>query len=52
MKAIKQPKTLMEAIVFFSKYENCHDFLVSLRWPGGVTCPLWIGSCDISRKTA
>ena len=36
---MKQPKTLMEAIVYFSKYENCHDFLVSLRWPGGVTCP-------------
>ena len=36
---MKQPKTLMEAIVYFSHYENCHDFLVSIRWPHGVACP-------------
>lgn len=32
--------TLQEAIQFFSNYENCKAFLVSLRWPDGtVRCP-------------
>jgi transposase-like protein len=32
--------TLQQAIQFFSNYENCHNFMVSLRWPDGkVTCP-------------
>ena len=33
------PKTLLEAVTFFAEYQNCHDFLVSLRWPNGVRCP-------------
>lgn len=34
------PKTLQEAILFFSDYENCRDFMVELRWPDGVVrCP-------------
>lgn len=34
------PKTLQQAIIFFSKSENCHEFLKTLRWPDGVvTCP-------------
>ncbi len=33
------PKTLREAIVFFASFDHCRDFLVSLRWPSGVTCP-------------
>ena len=36
----KAPKTLQEAVVFFSNYENCHEFMVTLRWPDGkVQCP-------------
>lgn len=34
------PKTLQEAILYFSDFENCKGFLVSLRWPDGVVkCP-------------
>ena len=34
------PKTLQEAIVYFSDRQRAHDFLVNLRWPHGkVTCP-------------
>jgi len=43
----KQPKTLQEAIIHFSNYENCHRFMVELRWPDGkVTCPR-CGSDDV-----
>jgi transposase-like protein len=31
--------TLQEAIVYFSDYANCHAYLMSRRWPDGVTCP-------------
>jgi transposase-like protein len=33
------PKTLAEAIRYFSTFENCRDYMVSRRWPTGVTCP-------------
>ena len=34
------PKTLLEAIRYFSDYENCHQFMMDLRWPDGkVRCP-------------
>jgi transposase-like protein len=33
------PKTLLEAVKHFSKPENCREYLVSRRWPNGVTCP-------------
>lgn len=33
------PKTLQEAVVFFSDPEKCHRYATSLRWPEGVTCP-------------
>ena len=35
----QEPTTLQEAIVYFSKPENCRDFLVARRWSKGVTCP-------------
>ncbi len=32
--------TLQEAIIHFSKYENCYALMVHLRWPDGkVSCP-------------
>jgi transposase-like protein len=34
-----EPSTLQEAIKYFADYENCHNYLVSRRWPDGVTCP-------------
>lgn len=33
------PKTLQEAIKFFSDLDTCNTFLAQLRWPDGVTCP-------------
>src|SRR6266542_1187316 len=40
--------TLQEAVVHFSVYENCHQFMVDLRWPNGkVTCPR-CGSDDVA----
>src|SRR5512140_2029616 len=34
------PSTLLEAVKYFSIPENCHNFMVGLRWPDGkVTCP-------------
>jgi transposase-like protein len=33
-------KTLQQAIIHFSNYENCYELMVQLRWPGGkVRCP-------------
>lgn len=33
------PRTLVEAVKYFSKPENCLEYLVARRWPDGVTCP-------------
>jgi transposase-like protein len=33
------PKSLMEAIQYFSNEDNALQYLVSLRWPNGVVCP-------------
>ena len=33
------PKTLLEAVRFFKNPQNCHDFMVSRRWPDGIVCP-------------
>jgi transposase-like protein len=34
------PTTLQEAIIFFANSENCHNFMMNLRWPDGkVVCP-------------
>ena len=36
----KEPKTLQQAILHFANYENCHRFMMDLRWPDGkVLCP-------------
>lgn len=32
------PKTLREAIIFYSDEKKCHDLLVSIRFPDGVFC--------------
>jgi hypothetical protein len=34
-----EPKTLQEAIQYFSDPKNCREYLVARRWPNGVTCP-------------
>jgi transposase-like protein len=35
----REPTTLQEAILYFSKPEKCRDYLVARRWPNGITCP-------------
>jgi transposase-like protein len=42
-----EPKTLVEAIRYFSDRDTCLHFLVSLRWPNGATCPT-CGSKDVT----
>ena len=37
---MKPPKTLQEAILYFSDYDNCREFMALVRWPDGrVRCP-------------
>lgn len=35
----REPKTLQEAIVYFSNSDNCREYLIARRWPDGVICP-------------
>ena len=45
---MKGPKTLQEAIQFFAEYENCRQFMISVRWADGqVRCPI----CDSAKVT-
>lgn len=42
------PGTLQQATTYFANYEHCHDALVAVRWPDGVTkCP----RCGSARVT-
>jgi transposase-like protein len=37
---MKAPKTLQQAIQFFTDYENCRQFMIAMRWEDGkVRCP-------------
>src|ERR1022692_3268178 len=43
-----EPKTLQEAILYFSDADNCLSYLAARRWKGGVpVCPV-CGSKDVS----
>jgi transposase-like protein len=45
---MNEPKTLREAIQYFSNAENCRQFMVSVLWPdGAVKCPI-CGSDKVS----
>ncbi len=45
---METPKTLLEAIKFFSDKENCRQFMISVRWADGVVrCP----QCNSDRVT-
>ncbi len=37
------PKTLQEAIIYFSDLDTCTTFMAMIRWPDGVTCPYCAG---------
>ncbi len=41
------PKTLQQAIRYFSDPDQCLDFMVGIRWPDGVKCPT-CGSKEVS----
>ena len=36
---MSEPKTLQEAIIYYSDPDNCLRKMVSKRWPNGVVCP-------------
>jgi len=45
---MEAPKTLQQAIQFFSDYDNCREFMISVRWADGIVrCP----TCDSERVT-
>jgi hypothetical protein len=44
---MKEPKSLQEAIVYFSNPDNCIEYLMPRRWPNGVICP-GCGSTKVS----
>jgi transposase-like protein len=52
MEAVKEPKSLQEAILYFSDQENCLNYLVARRpeWSDGVVCPT-CGSKKVSFLT-
>jgi len=39
MSSTKAPETLLEAVTYFADPDRALAFMVSLRWPNGVTCP-------------
>ncbi len=39
------PRTLQEAVLYFSDEQKCFDFVVDMRWPSGVRCI----HCDCDR---
>jgi transposase-like protein len=40
---MKSPATLQQAIIYFSDYDRCREFMIDLRWPDGkMRCP----QCD------
>jgi hypothetical protein len=46
-----KPKTLQDAILYFSNTQNCLDYMASKRWPDGVvTCPT-CGRKDVTYLT-
>jgi transposase-like protein len=44
---MSSPRTLQEAIIYFANADNCIQYMVAHRWPGGVTCPT-CGRKDVS----
>ena len=48
---MSEPKSLQEAIVYFSNPDNCTQYLAVRRWPNGVTCP-GCGSDRVSYNAA
>lgn len=36
---MEAPRTLLEAVTYFSDPERAHTYFVAVRWPNGVACP-------------
>jgi transposase-like protein len=47
----REPKSLQDAIVYFSNPDNCISYLAAKRWPNGVACPI-CGSESVSEFNA
>jgi transposase-like protein len=44
----KQPKTLLEAVAYFSDTDRADQHFALIRWPNGIACPrMGCGSADI-----
>jgi Transposase zinc-ribbon domain len=39
VEAVKEPRTLQEAVAYFADPVNCREYVVVRRWPDGVECP-------------
>src|SRR6266700_4789907 len=50
-KNMSEPKSLQEAILYFSNPENCTNYVAVRRWPNGVICP-GCGSDRVSYNAA
>ncbi|HUA07985.1 MAG TPA: IS1595 family transposase [Candidatus Acidoferrales bacterium] len=47
---MKMPRTLLEAVTYFSDLERAHEYFVAVRWPNGVACPrMGCGSADVRK---
>src|SRR5277367_4219912 len=44
---VQEPKSLQDAIIYFSDQDNCIEYLASRRWPDGAICPI-CGSIKVS----
>jgi len=44
---VQEPKSLQDAIIYFSNQDNCIEYLAFRRWPDGVICPI-CGSTKVS----
>jgi transposase-like protein len=51
----REPKSLQDAIVYFSNPDNCISYLAAKRWPNGVICPICgsekVSAFNLTRKT-
>jgi transposase-like protein len=47
---METPRTLLEAIAYFSDLDRAHEYFVGVRWPNGVACPrMGCGSADVRK---
>ena len=45
-----EPKTLQQAIIYFSDPDRCREYVVARRWPNGIACPT-CGSLGVKFQT-